>query len=301
MQFKKYFSKVNKGDMIMQNFKHKKIDVNGISTHVVEVGDENKQPILFLHGFPEDWSAFENVMHYLKNDYRVISIDLPGIGKSEPITTSDKLSIAYFIQNLISVLKLGKVVLVGQDVGGMTAFSCLRAFPELISKAVIMNTAVPGVAPWEDVKRNPYIWHFAFFAIPELPEKVFTGKQDLLFEYFFNEITFNKQVFTEEKKRWYAQAYASDIALKTGFDWYRAFFKDEKDNTKPIPVDVPILYLKGEKEYMDINQYIEGFRASGINHIKGEFIRNSGHYAADEAPEEVAKTIDVFIKRNFEK
>jgi hypothetical protein len=35
------------------------------------------------------------------------------------------------------------------------------------------------VAPWEEVKRNPYIWHFAFFAIPELPEKAFSGKQDV--------------------------------------------------------------------------------------------------------------------------
>jgi pimeloyl-ACP methyl ester carboxylesterase len=281
----------------MDDFKHKQIDVNGISTHVVEVGDENKQPILFLHGFPEDWSAFENVMRHLKNDYSVISIDLPGIGKSEPITTSDKLSIAHFIQNLISVLKLRKVVLVGQDVGGMTAFSCLRVFPELISKAVIMNTAVPGVAPWEDVKRNPYIWHFAFFAIPELPEKVFTGKQDLLFDFFFNAITFNKQVFTEEKKKIYVEAYTSTTALKTGFDWYRAFNKDEKDNANPVSVNVPVLYLKGEKEYMDINQYIEGFKASGINNIKGEFITGSGHYAADEAPEEVAKAIDHFIKK----
>lgn len=280
----------------MYNFEHKQIDVNGISTHIVEAGDKNKQSILFLHGFPEDWNAFEKVMQHLEKDYYVISIDLPGIGKSDTIASSDKLSIAHFIQNILLTLNLKKIVLVGQDVGGMTTFSCLRSFPDLISKAVIMNTAVPGVAPWEEVKRNPYIWHFAFFAIPELPEKVFAGKQDLLFDFFFNAITFNKQAFTEEKKKKYTEAYTSATALKTGFDWYRAFFKDEKDNSNPVSVNVPVLYLKGEKEYMDINQYIEGFKTSGINNIKGEFIPNSGHYAADESPEDVAKAIDDFIK-----
>jgi pimeloyl-ACP methyl ester carboxylesterase len=61
-------------------------------------------------------------------------------------------------------------------------------------------------------------------------------------------------------------------------------------------VDVPVLYLKGEKEYMDTAPYIEGFKASGIKNIKGGFIPDSGHYAADESPEEVAKAIDDFIK-----
>ena len=279
----------------MNNFKHKQIDVNGISTHVVELGNEDNQTVIFLHGFPEDWSAFENVMRNLEKDYHVVSIDLPGIGKTAPIFSSDKLSMAKFIKDLIAVLNLEKVILVGQDVGGMTAFSCIRAFPELISKAVIMNTAVPGVAPWEDVKRNPYIWHFAFFAIPELPEKVFTGKQDLLFDFFFNAITYNKQVFTEEKKKQYVEAYTSEISLKTSFDWYRAFFKDENDNAKFLSIDLPVLYLKGEKEYMDINQYIAGFKERGLNNIKGEFISGSGHFAADESPEEVAEAIDNFI------
>ena len=60
-------------------------------------------------------------------------------------------------------------------------------------------------------------------------------------------------------------------------------------------MNIPVLYLRGEKEYGDMNQYIEGFKASGIKNIRGGFIQNSGHYAADELPENVAKAIDDFI------
>jgi hypothetical protein len=40
-----------------------------------------------------------------------------------------------------------------------------------------MNVVVPGVDHWSEVKRNPNIWHFAFHAVPELPEKLVQGKE----------------------------------------------------------------------------------------------------------------------------
>ena len=279
----------------MNVFNHQQINVNGASTHLIEAGEKEKQTILFLHGYPEDWMAFSDVMLLLKDNYHLLAVDMPGIGKSNLISSGDKLSIAYFINDLIQQLDLKDLIVVGQDLGGMVAYSLIRNFPERIAKAVIMNTAVPGVPPWEEVKRNPYIWHFAFFAIPELPEKVFEGKQDLLFNYFFNSITTNKEAFTEEKKRLYVAAYDSAVSMKTGFDWYRAFIQDEKENSKFVSVNIPVLYLRGEKEYGDISQYIEGFKSTGIKNIRGRFVQNSGHYAADESPEYVAKAIDDFI------
>lgn len=160
-----------------------------------------------------------------------------------------------------------------------------------------MNTAIPGVEPWDEIKMNPYIWHFAFFALPELPESVFTGKQDLLFDYFFKSISANPDFLTSTKKESYVTAYESPTSLKTSFDWYRSFPQDEKDNSQPISVDIPVLYLRGAEEYGDITQYLEGFKKNGLNNIEGGLIPNSGHFAPEEAPEEVARAIDEFIKR----
>jgi pimeloyl-ACP methyl ester carboxylesterase len=38
---------------------------NGTSMHVIETGNRSGQPILFLHGYPENWQAFEGVMNEL--------------------------------------------------------------------------------------------------------------------------------------------------------------------------------------------------------------------------------------------
>ncbi len=230
-------------------------------------------------------------MNLLKDEYHLLSMDMPGIGKSDPIESSDKLEIANFINNLIQELNLCNVILVGHDLGGMVTYSFIRNFPESVSKAVIMNTAIPGVEPWEDIKRNPYIWHFAFFAIPELPERVLTGKQRVLFDYFFDSIAANKTAIDDKMKDNYVAAHNSPSSLKTSFDWYRAFNQDEKKNSEYIPVDIPVLYLRGEKEYGNIAQYLIGFKKSGINYIEGKLIPNSGHFA----PEDVAKAINNFL------
>jgi pimeloyl-ACP methyl ester carboxylesterase len=39
--------------------------------------------IIFLHGFPQDWYEFGQVMRLLADRYTVIAVDLRGIGKSK--------------------------------------------------------------------------------------------------------------------------------------------------------------------------------------------------------------------------
>lgn len=274
---------------------HLQINVWGTSIHVVMAGNPANQAILFLHGYPENWAAFEEVMHILKDNYYVLAIDLPGIGQSEPISSGDKHSIADFINQLVQGLEIEKIVLVGHDIGGMITYSFIKHFPEKLFKAIIMDTAIPGVAPWEQVKRNPYIWHFAFYAVPELPETLTTGKQRALFDYFYNTLSFNKQAIDEKKRNEYARAYETPVALKTGFDWYRAFPHDEKDNLGNIPVDIPVLYIRGEKESGDIQDYVAGLQKSGLYNLSSKLIAASGHFAPEEQPESVAGVIREFI------
>jgi pimeloyl-ACP methyl ester carboxylesterase len=274
---------------------HRQINVRGVSVHVVMAGDPGRQAILFLHGYPENWAAFEDVMHILKDNYYVLAIDLPGIGLSEPIASCDKRSMANFIGEVIQALGLERIILAGHDIGGMTTYAFVKQFPEKLVKAIIMDTAIPGVAPWEEVKRNPYIWHFAFYAVPDLPEILVTGKQRPLFDYFYNALSFNKQAIGEKKRQAYAKAYESAAALKTSFGWYRAFAQDEKDNAGCEPVDLSVLYIRGEKETGDIKDYVEGLQKSGLHDLSSRSVAGCGHFAPEEQPELVAKAIHDFI------
>jgi pimeloyl-ACP methyl ester carboxylesterase len=285
-------------------FHHRQIIVNGVNIHLAEAGDPQMPVILFLHGYPENWAAFKDVMVILKDRYHVLAIDLPGIGSSQNITGrdkiagSDKRTIAGFVSSMITTLNLKDLTLVGHDVGGMVTYSLLKYYPANIRGAVIMDTAIPGIDPWEEVKRNPYIWHFAFFAIPRLPEILSAGKQQPLFDYFYNVLSYDKDGVGNEKRKEYIKAYSEEAAMTAGFDWYRAFPQDEKDNAAAGTINIPLLYIRGERDSGKLEDYTKGFLKAGVADLSSKVIPGSGHFAPDERPKEVARAIDDFFERH---
>jgi pimeloyl-ACP methyl ester carboxylesterase len=151
-------------------FNHQKVNVSNGILHVVESGSSQDPTVLFLHGWPENWSAYEQLMQLAGKKVNALSVDLPGIGESNMQSPpSTKRDIAYCIHELVEALQLKCLTLVGHDVGGQVVFSYLSRYADELERAVIMNVAVPGIRPWEDVIRNPYIWHFRFHSIPNLP------------------------------------------------------------------------------------------------------------------------------------
>ncbi|GAB4026097.1 alpha/beta fold hydrolase [Spirosoma koreense] len=279
------------------DFRHSQVVVEGVSIHVVTVGQADRPAVLFLHGFPENWQAFEKVMAGLGPDFYLVTIDLPGVGESGKIPANDKRTIARYVHGVVHSLQLTNVTLVGHDVGGMVTYAYLHDYPTELTKAVIMNVAVPSVDPWAKVRQNPQIWHFTFHSIPELPEALIMGKQRVYFDYYFNTIAAKPDQIDEQARDRYAQAYASPDALHTGIEWYRTFPQDEKENesTKGQLVQMPVLYIRGGREYGDIDEYLDGFRRSGLVNIQGEIIPGSGHYAPEEAPGEVVQLLKEFI------
>lgn len=278
--------------------RHRQETVDGAAIHVAEAGDVGKPVVLCLHGWPESGCAFEGVMAQLQADAHVIAIDLPGIGGSTtPSAAGDKRTLAGCVRSLIAALGLRQVTLVGHDIGGMVTYAFLRRFPHELARAVILNTAIPGLAPWDEVIRNPHIWHFAFHAVPELPERLVAGHEAEYFAYFQRALSATPEG-TEARARRHAQAYARSSALHQGFEWYRAFEQDARDNRADAGqrLDTPTLYLRGAAEPgQGLDAYVEGLRAAGLTHLRGELIAASGHFAPEEQPRAVADALRGFL------
>jgi pimeloyl-ACP methyl ester carboxylesterase len=277
---------------------HQQITINDVPIHVVHGGDAGRPGILFLHGWPESWAAFARIMESLRSEFRVAALDLPGIGESTVAPpTNDKRTLAGYVRGVIQELDLHDVTLVGHDVGGQIVYAYLRAYPDELRRAVIMNVAVPGIDPWSEVLRNPFIWHFAFHAIPDLPERLVAGHQAAYFGYFFDTISANPGAVDARARQVYVEAYSRPEALRTGFEWYRAFRQDERDNAQHAVVRTPVLYLRGAADRgLDLERYVEGLRGIGLTAIRGGTIPNSGHFAPDEQPEAVASLLRGFTQ-----
>ncbi|MEO8471397.1 MAG: alpha/beta hydrolase [Chryseolinea sp.] len=88
---------------------------------------------------------------------------------------------------------------------------------------------------------------------------------------------------SRERKR---QAYQKPKSLKASLDWYRSLARDEKDNSDLSTIDLPVLYVRGSKDFGD-KDYLEGFTEKGTTNLTAQVIESSGHYSPDEKPIEV--------------
>jgi pimeloyl-ACP methyl ester carboxylesterase len=287
-----------KEDVRQVDFNHIYVTVNDKPVHVAEAGSKGNPAIFFIHGWPTSWIEFKGVMEILSDQYHVIAVDIPGIGNSMiPLESYSKSNIAEYMMAVINKMDLTDITLVGCDVGGQVVYAFLKKYPGVLTHAVIMNVAIPGVEPWDYLKSNPYVWHFRFHMIPNLPEKLVSGNELSYFSYFYNILVGKEQKMSEDYQKSFAEAYSRPEALKVGFDFYRNFELDERENiqSRGINVPTPVLYLRGEDEHIDIAKYIKGFEDNNITNITPQIIENCGHFSAAEQPQKVAFAIREFI------
>ncbi|WP_433215554.1 alpha/beta fold hydrolase [Dactylosporangium sp. CS-047395] len=253
--------------------------------NVIHEGDPAAPAYVFLHGWPETADCWRDVMRLAAADgHFAVALNLLDLE-----TDGTKAALAAAVRETIRPLRLRDVTLVGHDCGGMVTFAYLRAYGDELRRAVIMNTVVPGVAPWEDVRRNPYIWHFGFHAVPDLPELLVRGHEREYFDYFYDVLSPDPAAVPEASRERYAAAYAGKLG--TGFRWYRAFAQDAAANGAPVEVRTPLLYLRGEHEGGDIAAYAAGLRAAGVRDVTTGVMAGAGHFAPDQVPDEVWRHI----------
>ncbi|WP_193196829.1 alpha/beta fold hydrolase [Nostoc sp. MG11] len=159
-----------------QSFTHHTIQVNGVRLHYV-VGGKGDLVVL-LHGYAQTWYEWRKIMPALAEHYTVIAPDLRGAGDSDkPLTGYDKRSLANDIYQLVKQLGFQQVYLVGHDIGLMVAYAYAAAHPDDVKRLVVIDAPIPGVEPWEEVITSPMVWHFAFHAVPNLPEALVAGRE----------------------------------------------------------------------------------------------------------------------------
>ena len=123
----------------------------GVNLHYQDTGpSKNAIPILFLHGFGASLQTWDTWAQALSEDYRVISVDLPGFGLTGEDPSgiyTDQRSVEV-LEAFLKELKIAKVVLVGNSMGGKFAWQFTARYPNQVSKLVLISPdgyASPGI------------------------------------------------------------------------------------------------------------------------------------------------------------
>jgi pimeloyl-ACP methyl ester carboxylesterase len=122
---------------------HRFVSANGSRFHVVEAG--TGPLVLFLHGFPEFWWAWHEVLPAVAGaGFRAVAADLRGYGASDkPPRGYDGYTMAADVVGLIRALGERSAVLVGAGSGGMVAWTTAAFHPRLVRRLVVTGAAHP--------------------------------------------------------------------------------------------------------------------------------------------------------------
>lgn len=117
--------------------------------HFNDVG--SGEPVVMLHGSgpgASGWGNFNrNVGRFVEQGYRVILIDLPGWGRSDPIVVEKGSRAplnAAAVKGVLDALEIGRAHLVGNSMGGAAALLFAMDHPNRVNKLVVMGGGAGG-------------------------------------------------------------------------------------------------------------------------------------------------------------
>ena len=128
------------------------------TSHFVQVGDlrlhyndaGEGEVVIMLHGSgagATGWANFHrNVDAFVEAGYRVILLDCPGFGKSDPILTAEPRFVvnARYTKGLMDALDIDRAHLIGNSMGGGSALAFAVEFPERLNKLILMGAGGVG-------------------------------------------------------------------------------------------------------------------------------------------------------------
>ena len=106
-----------------------------------------KQAVILVHGWTCDETSWDAQVPVLSQKYRVITLDLPGHGKSDP-PKDGKFSMAMFARAVEAVraeAKVDKVVLVGHSMGTPVIREYARMYPQHVVALVPVDGLLPSL------------------------------------------------------------------------------------------------------------------------------------------------------------
>jgi pimeloyl-ACP methyl ester carboxylesterase len=273
-------------------FHTEEIVTNG-TTIRVRVGGAGSAVVL-LHGYGETGDMWGALAADLVRDRTVVVPDLRGMGlSSKPDHGFDKRTQAGDVAGMLDVLKIGNIDLVTHDIGNMVGFAFAAKHRDRVTKFVLIDAPLPGVGPWEEVLKNPLLWHFRFGG-PDM-ERLVAGRERIYLDRFWNEFSADRSRITEATREHYAALYALPGAMHSGFAQFAAFDQDAVDNKAFLAAGklaMPVLALGGEKSFG--LQMAELMKFAATN-VQGDVVPDSGHWIMEENPTATIKLVRAFL------
>jgi pimeloyl-ACP methyl ester carboxylesterase len=147
----------------LPDVQHRFVDLQGLRVHVAEAG--MGPAVLLLHGFPQHWWEWRQVIPRLAERHHVICPDLRGMGwTAVPTDGCTTAQLVGDVVGLLDALGIDRVDLIGHDVGGILGYRLCLAHPERVRR--FLAIAAPHPYPAFEPRMLVNLWRvWSMFAV----------------------------------------------------------------------------------------------------------------------------------------
>ncbi|WP_339155855.1 alpha/beta hydrolase [Actinomadura luteofluorescens] len=258
-------------------------------------------PIVLLHGFPQTHLMWRHVARDLAADHTVIVPDLRGYGESDkPSDGYSKRTMAADTVALARALGHDRFALAGHDRGAHVAFRAGLDHPGTITHLACLDV-LPTLDMWDVMHGASAAVGFHLYLMaqpPGLPEQLIAGASDAFFGHFLDVWTNDPSAIPPDVRAAYLDACRA--AVPSIVADYRASASvdvdhDKADRAAGNRLRMPVTVLQQDwGAALGYNAVaLWGAWAADLQH---ETV-TCGHFMAEEAPAEVAKSLRALLDR----
>ena len=272
----------------------KQVSVNGINISYIEEGEG--MPLVFVHGIPTSSFLWRNMIGELSAHGRVIALDLPGFGLSDPPPNGDYSisNYARLLQSFLEALSIERSTLVCHDFGGPIVLMYALRHPEKYQELIILDTFLhTDLPPW------PLFMKIA--KIRPIGEVfMWLGGKSIARAGLEEGVTDKSCISDGIVQRYYMPNGNPDKLNRTMLGTLRIDYMEDLEFIEKNlgTIDKPTLILWGENDKF-LPLYLGDLIHRDIKGSEMERIPNCGHFIPEDQPERAIEIIAEFTGRDL--
>jgi len=287
-----------------QRSKDRYADVNGVRLHYVEQG---RGPlILFLHGFPEFWYSWKDLLADFGRDHHAVAVDMRGYNLSSRPETVDAYRVPVIVEDIRTLalkLKAKNFALMGHDWGGVIAWAFAAQHAEMLDRLIIINAPHPTLFARllaTDPAQQKASGYFNLFNSPQAEQMLSANNYAGMLGAFGSSLN-------EEDRKVYLAAWNRPGGLTGGLNYYRAAQLRSPAGAPPgqvaqppaiqplAPITTPTLVIWGEKDTALLTGNLEGLDQF-VKPLTIQRVPDGSHWVVHEKPGQVIQYIRAFLQ-----
>lgn len=260
---------------------------SGIQWHYDIEGEG--EALLFIHGWGVDRRIWRQQLKFFSEYYKVMSVDLPGHGKS----SWKKMSLEWIVRDLQGILEkiqFHEATLIGSSLGGLVALKLYELFPDGI-KRIIFVGAMPRFA-----KSADYPHGLDMDRMRALGEHLKTDYPSVVNVFF-------RSLFTREERqtrrfKWLQKFRRTDkVPMQHALMEYLDILETEDLTEVLEKIKIPVQFINGREDEI-CNRETVAFLKTLLPDSRFDFFEKCGHFPFLSKPHEFNHVMDDFLKQS---